>query len=92
MKAPMGKPIYFVLMENVLGRIPDHPIKLYDVKGSTFGRRNDKAAGVGKDLDFVKDGCRVYGTNSLKLSSFEYLYHYSSQLYREKPADGCTAS
>jgi hypothetical protein len=60
MKVPMGKTIYFILMKNVLGDVHNHLIKVYDVKGSTFGRRSQNSESVGKDANFVQDGCGVY--------------------------------
>lgn len=54
----LGKSVHFVIMKSVFNT--DKEIhKIWDLKGSTLGRRSKRGEGVHKDLDFVEEGRKI---------------------------------
>eukprot|EP01083_Nonionella_stella_P111648 327651_1 len=54
----IGKSVHFVIMKSVFNT--DKEIhKIWDLKGSTLGRRSKRGEGVHKDLDFVEEGRKI---------------------------------
>jgi len=54
----IGKSVHFVIMKSVFNT--DKEIhKIWDLKGSTLGRRSNRGEGVHKDLDFVEGGRKI---------------------------------
>ncbi len=55
----LGKSIHFVIMKSVFNTEKEIH-KIWDLKGSTLGRRSKRGEGVHKDLDFVDEGRKLY--------------------------------
>mmetsp|Transcript_26803 Transcript_26803/g.39702 ORF Transcript_26803/g.39702 Transcript_26803/m.39702 type:complete len:528 (-) Transcript_26803:142-1725(-) len=54
----LGKSIHFVIMKSVFNTEKEIH-KIWDLKGSTLGRRAKRGDGVSKDLDFVDEGRKL---------------------------------
>jgi len=54
----LGKSIHFVIMKSVFNTEQEIH-KIWDLKGSTLGRRAKRGDGVSKDLDFVDEGRKL---------------------------------
>eukprot|EP00979_Chaetoceros_neogracilis_P013169 scaffold3710_cov286-Chaetoceros_neogracile.AAC.26 len=68
----LGKSIHFVIMKSVFNT--DREIhKIWDLKGSTLGRRAKRGDGVSKDLDFVDEGRKLKVHPSTKTAIMKQL-------------------
>mmetsp|Transcript_4868 Transcript_4868/g.7334 ORF Transcript_4868/g.7334 Transcript_4868/m.7334 type:complete len:286 (+) Transcript_4868:3-860(+) len=54
----LGKSVHFVIMKSVFNTEKEIH-KIWDLKGSTLGRRAKRGDGVHKDLDFVEEGRKI---------------------------------
>lgn len=55
----LGKSVHFVIMKSVFNTEKEIH-KIWDMKGSTLGRRAKRGDGVSKDLDFTDEGRKLY--------------------------------
>jgi hypothetical protein len=64
------KPICIIIMDNIMGPKPEEVLKIYDLKGSTFQRINEKVKGpltVLKDNNFINNQTdRVFVQDKLR--------------------------
>lgn len=68
----LGRSIHFVIMKSVFNT--DKEIhKIWDLKGSTLGRRAKRGDGVSKDLDFMDEGRKLKVHPSTKTAIMEQL-------------------
>ncbi len=68
----LGKSIHFVIMKSVFNTEKEIH-KIWDLKGSTLGRRSKRGEGVHKDLDFVDEGRKLYVGPDTKEAIMEQL-------------------
>lgn len=68
----LGKSIHFVIMKSVFNTEKEIH-KIWDLKGSTLGRRSERGDGVHKDLDFVDEGRKLRVGPEIKSSIMNQL-------------------
>mmetsp|Transcript_4254 Transcript_4254/g.8143 ORF Transcript_4254/g.8143 Transcript_4254/m.8143 type:complete len:522 (+) Transcript_4254:151-1716(+) len=68
----LGKSVHFVIMKSVFNTEKEIH-KIWDLKGSTLGRRAKRGDGVRKDLDFVDEGRKLKVKPLVKAAIMEQL-------------------
>jgi 1-phosphatidylinositol-4-phosphate 5-kinase len=70
----LGQIIHFVIMKSVFNTEKEIH-KIYDLKGSTAGRKAKRGDSVRKDLDILEEGWKVRVGGSVKKAMMEQLRH-----------------